>query len=245
MKKEVVTTTKALPPRYVSIQELQREIQPLIVPVLARVKALVISGARSYALADEILTKLRYARSIIKEKMDSILDPINAARSAALKIRHDLDDPLADAEDTLRTGMKTFKLGEARKVADEQARRDREAAELRRLAGERERQAQNAKTRLMAARLAAQSQDLEEKAEEVEAAPIPAPVQVRNSGTRTIPKWRIISTGDFIQHVAGGWAPDECLTVDKAVMDRLFKTRPDFKDWPGVECYDDIQIVGR
>jgi hypothetical protein len=50
---------------------------------------------------------------------------------------------------------------------------------------------------------------------------------------------------DLVLLVAGGGAPQDCLSVNQVTMGAYFRTRADFQYWPGVECYDEVQIVGR
>lgn len=254
MTKKGETIKPGPPPTAVAVQELKKEIEPLANPILVRIKSLTVTDAASYALFDSYLAKIRHARAIVKEKFEGkdangnptgILSLINATRNAILKMRSELDDPLEEGEEYIRGSMKQFKLNEAREEAEKKRKAELEAQLLRRQAEEKERLAQAAKSKPMQQRLMAQSQELEQKADRVEAAPAVAPVQVRNSGTRTVQKWRVTDIEAFARFVLDGAAPLDCLTVNKETMDQYKKGRPDFKDWPGVELFDDIQIVGR
>lgn len=229
-------------------QKTRQEVQTLTSPLLARIATLQVTDAPSYAIADSLLARIREARKTVEAKLSGIIDPINEARKAALELKHSLDDPLQDAEATVRAQMREFKMEEHRKTLEIERVAREEADRLRKAAEEKQRKAEQARTQALRNRLEAQGAELELKAAEAEVVPIQAPVRAANSGVRVTKKWRVKDFGELLRAAANpdSDVPEDVLVVDTILVNRYFKEHPEVvASWPGIEIYDDIGIVGR
>ena len=233
----------------VKLAHVREEVSLTTRPVLAQITALIVTDDKTYTEADAMRSRIRLALKSIDLHMSSILDPINEARTAALKLKHELADPLTEADNGLVSQMRQYKLAEARQIAAEQAERDRKARELAAEAYRKQQAAESAKTKQMQARLQNQAAELERKAEEVQAALAPIPVQVASSITRKVLVWRVSNMMDLVKSVAAGDVPLDVLQVNSTAMLNYFRMDNANKDairtWPGITVEDDVQIVRR
>lgn len=228
-------------------EQTREEVQTITSPILARTTQLQVTNAASYAVADGLLARLREARKTIEIKLSSILDPINEARKAALELKHSLDDPLETAETSLRAQMKTYKLSEHRQALEAERKAREESARLSREAEEKRQKELAAKSAPMRARLANQRIELEQKAAEVASVPIPTPVKVANSSTRTVKCWRVTDFSALVKAAAdpASQVPEDALALNTVAINAYFRDhQEEVGKWPGVELYDDIRIVG-
>jgi hypothetical protein len=236
-------------------QDLTKARQEIILstkPVLALVQSLEIKDAASYTQADNLLTKIRGARKLWKDKTSKFLDPLKAALknvkdsiSEANSFIGEVDGPLEVGEDQLREGMRQYKMEEVRQEQERKRKQQEETDRLNREAEEKRRKAEAAKTPQMAARLANQAARLETEAVKVETAPVAAPVQVSGSGTRTTRKIRVVNLKHFLVGVCEGQIPEEFVKVDAPLLNLYHKARlAEVEAWPGCEGYDDVTIVG-
>lgn len=237
-------TPEVLP---INVEATKREVAISTAPVILRAKALQVTDAPSYALADALLSRLRDARKQVKARIATVLDPINQARAAILTLSHDLDDPLEAAELRIRTGMQEFKRLEMRQAQEAERRRQEEEEALRKEAADKHMKQLAAKTEPMRQRLAAQRAELEEKADNVVAAPVLPPVKAAHSSTRTVKKWRVTNEIALLREAADpeGSVPENVMMVDPSILNQWLKEAPEvLATWPGVELYDDVVIVG-
>ena len=235
----------------VELAKARQEILVSTKPILAQVETLTVTDAPSYALADALLAKIRSARKVWTDRVGKILDPLNAALKEARGLRNEIDNPLETAENHLRVAMQQFKIAEAAQAERERRVREAEEAKIQLQLKLKQAQAEAARTAPMRAKLEAQAAQLEVKQAEVAAAPIATPVQVSNSATRTIRKVRVVDIGALIKGIAfagslPGGIPSDVLMVNTVFLNEYYRThKGEVEHWPGVETYDDIQIVGR
>lgn len=215
-------------------------------PLKLAVVQLDVVDAASYEAADELLGRILKARKTWGERMERIIRPIRQGLDELYALNREVDRPLLNVETILKNKMKAFKVEELKQLAA--------AAEEKRLAEERLRQeaeakalaAQRASTPQMRGKLQAQSYKAAEAAAEVAQQEAPAPTTGLHSSTRVPKKVRIIAWGDFIQGIAKGLIPDDIVAVVDKKLTAYYKEDPEsVKLWPGVEEYDDVQIVGR
>jgi hypothetical protein len=231
----------------INVEATKREVAISTAPVILRAKALTVTDAPSYAQADALLLRLRDARKQVKARIATVLDPINQARAAILALSHDLDDPLEAAEQRIRVGMQEFKRLEMRQAQEAERKRQAEEEALRMEAADKHMRELAAKTEPMRQRLAAQRAELEEKADNVVAAPVLPPVKAAHSSTRTVRKWRVTDEVALLRAAADldSDVPENAMMADPAILNQWLKEYPEeLAKWPGIEIFDDIVIVG-
>lgn len=213
--------------------------------LLLRARALVTEmaypNARGLANADAELGRVLTLKEEVEGEFGAILDPLNASRTAALKLKKKCMDPIDDAETELRRGMKVWRqaeLDESRRVQEENLRIERQKL---RDAEELRRKAEAAKTLVAKARLTAQADQVEMSA----AQPTPpAPVRVAGSVTRTVRKWAVTDMAEIINGVVMGEIPIEVLGIDEAFVNLKFRQNETIiGTWPGFKVYDDVTNV--
>lgn len=229
----------ALPP---SIQKARDEGLSLIDPLQAAVAELAITTEDEYLVADAMLGRIQAARKRWSARIGKIIDPLWEALKSGRELKNEVDKPLEVLEGKVKGAMKAFKLEEAKRIqaaAEEEERLREEAAA-------KERAEEAAKTQPMKARLALARQKLEDKAEA--AAEAQTPVIAAASTTRMTKKWRIIDQDAFLMGVALKKIPAMALTVNTVGVNQIFKQpggHAIVAKFPGVEVYDDIDVVGR
>lgn len=236
-----------------AITETKKEVAALAAPVLHMLGSLKIVDADSYGKADTILSRIREARKGVTAKLAPILSPIEKAfkeikeaRDAIKDLHSELDKPLEVAEGQVKSLMRSYKIEEQRLIEEfeEEKRMEAEKAESRlREALEKE---NNAKTAAMRVRLAQKRIEAEAAVEVIEEVAIAAPVKAASSSTRTIPKWKVTDIKALLKAVVAGQIPEDMLLVNITVGNSYLKVaREEMEKWPGIEVFNDVQIVGR
>jgi hypothetical protein len=225
----------------------RREVEQSI-PILQQIQKLQVKDANTYAQASALLVQICTIRGAIVQRFEHILDPLNAARKAALELRKDLDKGPAEAEDDIRYKMREYKSEEAKRLAAAESQRRQEEEGLRQQAEEAKRKEDQAKTKQMKERLAQKRAELEAEAELKKVEKVAEPVKVAGSTTRTITKARVISPLLFISGLEHGDIPMEIIDWEETGrrLTRLLKeARPAVEKWPGVEIYTELEVVRR
>lgn len=243
-------------------------------PAQAEAAALVISDATSYHSAGLILFKIRQARALVKSKIDPLKLPINEAHKQIMKLEHELDDPLANAERAVKGKMAAFQAIEQARVREEervkQEALNRKSQEEARLAAEADRKrreeaqasqdAQRAKTqqerkeaeeRAEAARRESQRLDEQQRLtarelEEMESVEVEGPVKAAGSVVKEVHGWVVEDFHKLVLAVARGEVPELVLEVNKDVVDEFFKAdRAMTCRWPGLAHKVTTRVSGR
>lgn len=231
-----------------TIEKTEQSLIQVTSPIITRLQTIQVTDLATYAQADAVLTRVRAARRQIATEMDLILKPINESRNAVIALRHKLDDPLADGEATIKAQMKDWQVEAARLARVEHERIQKEAEALRLEAERKQRAIEQAKTAQMRAKLQEQQATTQQKAADVLVRPVTAPVRVEGSTTRTVKQIRVADSLTFMRSAADPQSdvPTEIFVVDMVALRKLYSAAPDMvKAWPGIEEYDDVQIVGR
>lgn len=227
------------------LERIKKEASIDIVPI-AKANSLMVTDATSFARADAILAQLDARCNHYESLFSEILDPLNAARTATLKAKKEVLDPWTHAVDYIRLQMKQFKNEEARLIQQEKDRVETEQRQLLEEAQRKDRQAEAAKNPKVQERLAQAARALTEQAQEVTAVPVIAPVAVIGSTTRTVKAWRLVDLEDLIEAVSKGIVGREALKVDEDWARQMLRANPAaLAKVPGIEVYDDVQIVRR
>lgn len=231
----------------------------LLAPLQPSVEALEVLTAEDYEEADRLLSRVQVARkSWAAEMYGPESDPkkqtgpipsIRRGLDQLYALNRKIDQPLEALETSIKGKMKSFKLEEQRQLqAAERAKQD-EIDRKQREADALTAKALSAATPQLAGRFANQASRLDDQIEEVKATPLAAPVQGFSSQVRTKKKWRVAKMSDFLTACLDGTLGLEWATISpegKATLDQVLKDDPDsLAAYPGIEVYDDINIVGR
>lgn len=222
-----------------------------LLPTLeTEVKELSITNAEGYGYADALLGRVRGARAVWapvwKRIQEKTIAPIREGLEELYSLNREVDGPLDKLEAAVKVKMKAFKVEEQRQIQVEKDKQEREARRLRLEAEEKERAAARAATPQMRGKLTAAAAQLSQKAAEVALQDAPEPTKGESSSDRKKPAWRIKDRLAFFAAIGDGTLPEDCAGPIVVIMNQYFKADPEgMKVWPGVEVYDDIQIVGR
>lgn len=225
-----------------SIQKARDEGLSLIDPLRAAVAEMHITTEDEYLVADAMLGRIQAARKRWSARIGLIIDPLWEALKSGRELKNEVDKPLEEFEGKVKVAMKSFKLEEQRQI---QAAKDEEDR-LRQEAEQKEQAAAAAKTVPMKERLNEARRKMEDKADDASAKQIP--VAANASATRMSKKWRVTDADAFIKGVSLGVIPQMALSVNTVGVNGIFKAKGGHEvvaAWPGVEVYDDIDIVGR
>lgn len=226
--------------------EIKRDGLALVSPLQLAVNSLEVTDQESYLEADSLLARVRVVRKQWGTRMEGIIRPIRQGLDEVYGLNRDVDRPLEALEKSIKQVMGDFKLGEQRVLQAAQEAQRIESERLRREAEEKAWKATEAATPKLRERLQQQAAILEQKAVDVEAAEQPQAVVGLNSSSRKVKKWRVTDIKAFAKGVVDGYIPENCLLVNHSTTDVEFKNDPEgFECWPGVETFDDVQIVGR
>lgn len=247
---ETVGPPKKLPATLTAEPKEKGELMVLIPTLSTEVAELAVTTAEEYAYADSLLGRVQAARKtwapIWGRIMEKSVKPIREGLEGLYQMNRDVDGPLEKLELAVKRPMKLFKENEARQIAEEQRRKDREQQRLIDEAEAKRRAAERAATPQMKGRLLAQAERQEEQAEVVERQEVAAPVQGDSSGTRKKRAVRVKELHAMLKGICDGYVPDDCITVNQVKLNAYFREHgEDMGLWPGLETFDDIQIVGR
>lgn len=252
MAKKPITSKDVAPAVTINQDQIKQQGLEMIRPLSEDVDALVVTTQDEYLIADSLRHRVKSARKTWGERMEKIIRPIRQGLDEIYGLNREVDRPLEALEASITDKMKTFKIAEARQIRLAEEKKEAEAKRLREEADAKLRQAQQAKTPQMQGRLEAAAARAQQQAVAVAQEEMPAPVQGINSTTRPVQKVKVGNHLHFLQGVIDGYVPEDCLTDIKVqaaiqtVLNRYFKDDPEgMKAWPGIEVYDDVQIVGR
>lgn len=218
----------------------------LSTPLAHQARDLEITDADSYAIADQILTKIVMARKAIEERIDHILKPLNEARSSILALRRELDGPPGQAEDAIRNKMRIFRLNEAQLQLQQKRKLLQEQEELRQRALDAQKKADAAKTIQMKSRLADRALALEAQVAQKEMERPTEPVKVAGSTFRPVKRAVVTDMKAFVAAVAAGKIPIDTIELRQSAINKYFRdAAPVVMSWPGVVIEDDVTIARR
>jgi hypothetical protein len=223
------------------------------------VKALEVTDEASYLEADEVLGRIRAARTKWRLRMSDILDPLKEAVQAAKRamtgadgLYQEVDTPMAQMEVAVKGAMREYKIEEARRLQAVEEERQAKAAKALAEAKAKQEAAAKAKTVQMKAKLQEQAAQAERTAVAVAAPPLTAgPVKGAASTVRRVQKAVVQDTQAFIQAVASGRVPPVhdgavFVIINHAAINKVFKSNPELvASWPGVVVEEDVIIAGR
>jgi hypothetical protein len=232
----------------VQIGKIQSELPSLKVEVAE----IEVTGPESYAYAEGVLGRVREIRkgwaTIWDRIQEKTIKPIRSGLEELYQLNRDADGPLAILEDSIKGKLTGYQRKVLRQKAEEDAAKAREEARLQAEAEAKARAAQTAATPQMKGRLSAAAERLMQQAATVaEQEPtIEAPTG-SHSGVRTSKKLRIGDLDLFLASIVEGTIPRDVLPMEELVstLTKKWKSDPDVATWPGVEIYDDVQVVNK
>lgn len=228
----------AVAPR-VDPQAMKQEALTIIQPYADAVDTLTIESEDEYHAADLLKAKIRSARKMWTARIEKIIRPIRQGLDELYELSRDGDRPLGVLEDKVTDAMKVYKVKELQAARAVERERERLQAE----ADAKLKAAETAKTPQMRGRLQTAAARVQQQAQTIQA---PAPVFAEHSSVRPVKKVRIISHGAFLKGIVDGYVPADCIDVLQGKLNAYLKDDPEgMAAWPGVEVYDDVQIVGR
>jgi flagellar biosynthesis GTPase FlhF len=223
------------------------------------VNGVMITDQVSYSEADTLLARIQTARKTWNIRMYGTKDkpgPIPQIRSGLdqlYELNREIDQPLEKMEGRVKQAMRDFKLAEARQARELQEAKEAEQARLeeQRLAAEAA--AAAARTPQMRGKLEKKVEEIAQQQETVAAVESESPVVGVRSSDRKVKKWRLqhdeeqgSHLGELLMAVIEGKVPEDAILLNVVYINKLYKERPDVvRSWPGIEEYEDVQIVGR
>lgn len=237
---------KLLPTPRVNVEATKEEGLSLVEDLRESLSGFQVETAEDFEAADVLLSKVTKARRTWKGRMEGVIRPIRQGLDALYELNREVDKPLETMEKTIRRGMADFKLEEARLLAEATAQKEAEEERLRQEAEERRLAAERAATPQMRGRLEAAASRAEAKADEVATQSTPLPTIAEHSTSRPVKRVRVVDMVALCKGVGEGYAPVEVVVVSQVALNRLLKDDPDMvAAMPGVEVYDDVEIVRR
>jgi hypothetical protein len=191
----------------------------------------VLTDEQEYRAADVLFGRVKAARKTWAGRMEEIIRPIADGLQKLYKLNRDIDRPMAVLENEIEQAMKAYKLAEARRI-----RLEAEQVEAERLRLE-------AKKETLTRPAAIER--VEAELETVEAW-VPETVVGQHSAARMKKKVRIVDVKAFARGVADGLIPENCLMVHMPTININYRDDAEsVAAWPGVEEFDDVDIVSR
>lgn len=217
-------------------------------PLIEKVNELQITSNEGFLVADGMLGQISVALKSWKEDIDPILKPQKEALAAAQALDRKVRQPLEGAEEIIKRKMKEWKLQELRLLQAAEDEKEKAAQLLRDQAAEQARRATSAATPQLRARLENRRKELERQAEEVEQQETQELTRGSESGARTKFKWRLTDIKVFATFISAhqGGSLAGLIEVNEKAMNEMFKNFPEqVMEFPGIEVYEDLDIVRR
>ena len=203
------------------IEETKKQVD-LIVRRAVKVK---VTNQKSLSAAEGLIVQVK---DFIKGIIDYFEDPIakaHAAHKAILAKKNEALDPLLKAEKFLKNAVRDYLVEEERKRRhDEEQRKFEQEALLAKLEKERD----DGDTKL-ADETFDKIEEIHEESLKIEEVP-----QMAGVTKKKLIRWRV-SDLDLV--------PRGYLTVDKAIVDAVVKTKKLDANIPGIEVYEDMSIA--
>lgn len=249
-KQQLMGTLKPIvkPPPVVA--QAQREMALVIPALTSEVVAITINTEDDYLQADVVLAKVRTAKKTWVDRLEAIIRPARQSLDLLYDLNRDGVKPLEKLEGQLKTAMADYKTQERRQLEAAQRAKEEEDQRIADALQATQEAEAKARTAPMRAKLAAAREALENQQQAAAEEPVSAPVQANHSTTRAVKRIRPTDMGKILMAIIAGKVPYDVVQVNQVVLNSYLKITPEAKylpvtEWPGVEVYDDTQIVGR
>lgn len=230
----------------VTLARVRKEALALAPPLSVLVTHLQVTTEEEYQIADSYLSRVSEAQKAVKAKIDPIVNPVEDAIkslkksiAAAKALEKEAMRPLDALEAGIKAKMRDYKIEEARLLREAETERLRLEAQItEQLAKE-----EAARTAPMRARAAEKRAVLEEQYVQQET---PTKVIAASSSARTSRKPAVASLAHFLDGIAKGYIPQDCIQIMPGVLQRYYRDDPEgVESWPGIEIVDDVVIAKR
>lgn len=258
-KKELkarMAPAKTLPPEVV---KEKADALATVGPLQARFNALKVKDEASCQEMDAFVGDVVQARkgwgSIWARIHEKSIKPIMEGINALHEVNRVIDKPLELLEDAGKKAIKDYRIADQRRIEAARVESDK----LSRQAEELQERIDNARTLVQRGKLLEKKEVIDTQA--VEAFRAAAPIQTESTGHRTIPAWRLIGSDGaddmsrevaetalkcLLEGIIEGAVPISAVMLNMRYINDTFKSEPKIvATWPGLEVYDDIQIVRR
>lgn len=196
-------------------------------------EAVVVKNQEQYTVAGEHLRSVKSVHAHVNELFDPQIKKSHEAHRAAVALKNKFLDPLKNAEGQIKRVMLQFvedqnarareEQGRLQRVADERARREREALE---------RRAEKAKTET-------KTEELEQRAAAVVAPQVHVErEQPKATGISTRSTWRAVVMNKAL-------VPEQYKFVDISALNKLGNSTKGKAQVPGVEWKEEQTIAAR
>lgn len=254
-KSSALSTTTAVVPAPVDKDSTVKESTALATAVAA----VIITDQESYTQMDGLLARIQTARKLWNIKMYGTaakpgpIPNIRTGLEQLYELNREVDKPLEKLEEGVKKSMKDFKLAEIRQARQLEAAKEEEQRRLKEEERKAEEAAAAARTAPMKARLEAKRLEIVEQQAAVAAEEAPEAVVGTRSSDRKVMKWRLEyddEQGSHLHHllmgIIEGVVPSDAISLNVVYINKQYKDNPALvKSWPGIEEYEDVQIVGR
>lgn len=218
--------------------ETKQEISNLAA-VIARAEGFAIATNADYQSASDLLRDVKSRGKALDEKRKAITAPLDAAKKATMDMFRPATDAIGQIEGILKKKMGSFVAEQDRLRREAEAK----AAEVARKEQEKL-QAKADKLREKGCGEKADALDMQ-AASTVAVAPLIEAPAASGAHVRKVWKARLTDKMALIKAVAEGKASPELLDYNESVGNGLAKALKSGMNVPGVEAYEDVQVVAR
>jgi hypothetical protein len=205
-----------------------------------RARTLVIDSPEGYSYAAQLLTGIKALLKEIETSCSPVVKAALDAHRAALKQRRQLEEPLLDAEKTIKSMMAEYFRNQAAKRREDQEKRL--AAWLDRARAQRAAEVASleaAGDHDMAIATAAAPLPPQEPGED-DAVPTTTGIAVRKIYRAEVSDFAVL-----VRSVHEGRCPLKCLKPDMTVLNTFARAMGPTLNWPGVQVIEDVSISAR
>lgn len=224
--------------------------QKTVDTVLALAHDLTITDQMGYVAADEILHQIKVAQKYVEEPFDEVIKPIRGPLDRIYAIKRTISNPLLDIEVVVKEKMRQYQITERKRIDDEQKARLGEA----RLIAAMNPPPSPPFTLLPAPGIQVPAglfdsfqrvtPDSTVITVAIPSVPPPQPPRAASSTARTIKRWRVTDFELLLEGFKLGMVPAEMFQINPDAAQTALNNGV-IDTYPGVESYDDVQIIGR
>jgi len=193
--------------------------------IVRKADKIKVVDQKSFSVAEKMLVTVKDFIKGVNDLFDPPIKKAHEAHRAMIAAKKEVADPLLDAEKSLKSGLKTYLMEEARARHEaEEKRKFEQEALLAKLEKERD----DGDTKL-AEETFDKIEEIHEESLKVEETP-----QMVGVTKKTLIRWKV-SDLDLV--------PRDLLTVDKPKVDEIVKRMKMNASIPGIEVYEDLVIA--
>lgn len=217
------------------LTKASQEASMQLAPIQQRAKTITkITSDEEYKLADAVRGDVDKYLKWWEPQAEGVIRPIRQGLDAMYALNRNMTQPALD----LKAGMTRLMSAYQRELIAEKTKAKQE--ELR-LAEEAERKAAQATTTTLKQRFYQAAQESREVAATIDQV---GPVEGDSSHSRPVKKWRITNLLEFLTGITSRIIPVDFVEINTVKLNELLRTDEEtLRQYPGVEVYEDVQIV--